>query len=286
MGDPTDESYGPTRAVSGAIVIPARGPMPGTSGTSAPRPATPSAPRPAGAGEDKVMSLVEHLDELRRRIAISLVAVIVGSAVGFFVAPTIIEILLDPLPGGKVVFLSMTGGFMVYLRIAVIIGILLALPIILYQLWAFVAPGLTPRERRAALPWIPLTIVFFLLGAGVAYVTMPYAIAFLLSFQIIDVLESFPTAEHYFGFVTTIFLVFGAVMQFPVALVLLAKLGVLSLERLRASRRYAAVGIIVFAVVVTPGGDPISPLVMSAVMYVLYEITILLMGRGAPETDA
>jgi len=225
------------------------------------------------------MSLVEHLSELRRRVAISIVAVMLGSAVGFWFAPAIIELLLRPVPDGRVVFLSLTGGFSVYLRIALIVGLLLALPVVLYQLWAFVAPGLTARERRAALPWIPMTIVFFILGAAVAYVTLPYAVEFLLSFQIIDTLESMLTAEAYFGFVTTIFLVFGVTMQFPILLVLLAKLGILGVDRLRHTRRYVLLGIVIFAVVVTPGTDPISPVIMSSVMYLLYEGTILVLGR-------
>ena len=118
-------------------------------------------PEPATVAGPDAMPLVDHLAELRRRIAISIVAVLVGAAVGFVFAERIIELLLTPLPDGEVVFLTLSGGFMVYLRVALIVGILLALPVILYQLWAFVAPGLLPQERRAALPWIPMTVVFF-----------------------------------------------------------------------------------------------------------------------------
>jgi sec-independent protein translocase protein TatC len=157
--------------------------------------------------------------------------------------------------------------------------------VILYELWAFIAPGLTPHERRTALPWIPMTIVFFLLGVAVAYVTLPYAISFLSGFQTPEAVL-FPSAEAYFGFVTTVFLLFGAVMQFPTVLVLLSKLGVLSVERLKASRRYVLLGVVIFAVVVTPGGDPISPIVMSAVMYALYEFTIFVLSRNARSADA
>lgn len=236
--------------------------------------------------EGAVMTLFEHLAELRRRVAISFIAVVLGMGVGFFLAPHIIQILLEPLPNHRVVFFTVSGAFVVHLRIAAIVGLLLALPVILYQLWAFVSPGLTSRERRAALPWIPMTVVFFLLGAGVAYVTMPYAIGFLLSFEIQGSLESLPSAEAYFGFVTTVFLLFGAVMQFPIVLVLLSKLGLLSVERLRASRRYVLLGIVIFAVVATPGGDPVSPIVMSSVMYVLYEVTIILLRRSNTAPDA
>ena len=248
--------------------------------------ADPSASSATGAlpesGEEKVMTLVEHLSELRRRLAVSILALLVGAGVGLYFAPAIIRLLVEPLPGDEdlVRFLTPTGGFMVHFRIALIVGGVLALPVLLYQIWAFVAPGLTRSERRAVLPWIPMTVVFFLLGAAVAYLTLPYALSFLLGFQILGTLESLPSAEPYFGFVTTMFLVFGLVLQFPIVLVVLSKLGILSVERLRLARRYVLVAIVIFAVVVTPGGDPVSPVIMSGVMYLLYEGTILLLGRS------
>lgn len=225
------------------------------------------------------MTLTEHLSELRRRVAISILAVMVGSGIGFWLSQPIILLLLQPLPGGQVQILTVTGGFMIHLRIAFVVGVLLALPLLLYQLWAFVSPGLTRGERRAAAPWLPLTIVFFLLGVGVAYVTLPYAVRFLAGFAIAEALIYGPSAEHYFGFVFSIFMLFGVAMQFPTVLVLLAKLGILDADRLRRSRRYALLGMVIFAVVITPGGDPISPVIMSGVMYLLYEATIVLLGR-------
>jgi sec-independent protein translocase protein TatC len=231
------------------------------------------------------MTLVDHLGELRRRIAISIVAVLIGAAIGFYFAQSIIELLLTPLPNGEVVFLTLSGGFMVFLRIAIIVGILLGLPVILYQMWAFVAPGLMPHERRAALPWIPMSVVFFLLGCLVAWVTLPYAVGFLLSFQIEGSLTALPSAEAYFGFVTFIFLIFGLVMQFPILLVFLDRIGVLNVEQLKTSRRYVLLGVVIFAVVITPGGDPISPLVLSGTMYALYEFTIFLLQRRKKEPE-
>ena len=232
------------------------------------------------------MTLVDHLSELRKRIAISVVAILLGAVVGFIFAEQIIGLLLTPLPNGEVVFLTLSGGFMVYLRVAVIVGILLALPVILYQMWAFVAPGLMPHERRAALPWIPMTVVFFLLGCLVAWITLPYAVGFLLSFQIEGSLTALPSAEAYFGFVTFIFLIFGLVMQFPTVLVFLDRLGVLNVDQLKTMRRYVLLGVVIFAVVITPGGDPISPLVLSGTMYALYEFTIFLLERRRTRTDA
>ena len=236
------------------------------------------------------MSLVDHLAELRRRLAICIAAILIGGIVGFWLAPQIITVLADPLPdrgeATKVQFLTVSGGFFLFMKISIVVGILLSLPILLYQLWAFVSPGLTDKERRAALPWIPAAVVFFLLGTIVAYVTMPYAIAFLTSWNVEGIAETVPSAEAYYGFVTMIFLLFGAVMEFPIVLVLLNRLGILSVEKLRSSRRLVLMGSVVFAVVATPGGDPISPLVMAGTMYLLYEFTIWMLQRSGARGPA
>ena len=230
------------------------------------------------------MSLVDHLAELRRRLFISILAVVIGGAVGFYFAADVQRLLLQPFlasnPGSVVQFLTVSGGFFLYVKISLVFGIVIGLPVIVYEVWQFVAPGLTQRERRAALPWIPAAILFFALGVIVAYVTMPYAIQFLTGFTTPGYTESRPSAESYFGFVTNMFLIFGAVMEFPIALVFLSKLGILSVDLLKKSRRMVILGIVVFAVVVTPGGDPISPIVMAGVMYALFEFTIYMLSRG------
>lgn len=259
-------------------------------GSERPAPSVaPGAPLPAAAPEpadERVMSLVEHLSELRRRLAICVLALLVGTVVAFVLSPRIIELLVRPIPGQRLVFTELGGAFFLQLKLALMLGFALALPVVLYQLWGFVAPGLTRHERRVARPWIPLTILFFVLGIAVAYLILPYTAAFLLGFQIPGTLEPLITAENYFGFVTTMFLAFGVVMQFPIVLVLLTKLGLLSVERLRQSRRYVLLGILVFAVVVTPGGDPVSPIAMGGVMYLLYELTIVLLGRSTAPKPA
>ncbi len=263
--------------------------LPPVTGTVERLPAAPPpAPRPSTVTppeEEGVMSLVDHLSELRRRLFISILAVVVGGAVGFYFAADIQRLLLEPFrasnPGAQVQFLTVSGGFFLYVKISLVFGIVIGLPVIVYEIWQFVSPGLTQRERRAALPWIPAAIIFFALGVIVAYVTMPYAVQFLTGFTVPGYTESRPSGEAYFGFVTNMFLIFGAVMEFPIALVFLAKLGVLSVDMLKKSRRMVILGIVIFAVVVTPGGDPISPIVMAAVMYGLFEFTISMLTRGA-----
>jgi sec-independent protein translocase protein TatC len=230
------------------------------------------------------MSLVEHLTELRRRIFIAILAVVIGAVVGFWLAPDVIRLLKTPIPG-PLLFRQPGGAFFLQVKLALMVGIALASPVILYQFWAFVSPGLTPRERRVARPWVPLALLFLVLGIAVAYLILPLTVGFLLGFQIPGVLEPAIFAEDYFGFVTTMFLAFGLVMEFPIVLVLLAKVGLVTADRLRRSRRYVLLGMFVFAVVVTPGGDPISPLIMATVMYPIYEVTIYLVGRSSRATD-
>ena len=253
---------------------------------SATAPEPPVIQEPERLPEPATMTLVDHLSELRRRIAISIIAVGIGAVIGFLLAEPIIKLLLTPLPDGEVVFLTVGGGFFVFLRVALIVGILLALPVILYQLWAFVAPGLLPEERKAALPWIPMTVVFFLIGTAVAWVTLPYAVGFLIGFEIEGSLTALPSAEAYFSFVTIMFLLFGLVMQFPIVLIFLDRLGILRVDQLRSMRRYVLLGVVIFAVVVTPGGDPISPIVLSGTMYLLYEFTIFMMQRRLRRIEA
>jgi sec-independent protein translocase protein TatC len=232
--------------------------------------------------DEKVMSLTDHLTELRRRIIFSLLAIAAGAVIGWFLVPKALELLTAPI-SGPLYFTNPGAAFFIQLKIALFIGVAIAAPFVLYQVWAFVAPGLTPRERRITRPWVPLALVFLLLGIAVAYVVLPFAIGFLLSFQINGVLEPLLTADQYFGFVTTLFIAFGLVMEFPIVIVLLSKTGIVTTERLRRNRRYVFLAIVVFAVVATPGGDPFSPTIMAAVMYPLYELTIVLVGRSSSE---
>jgi sec-independent protein translocase protein TatC len=231
--------------------------------------------------DEAVMTVVEHLSELRRRIFISLLAITIGAIVGFVVTPEVIRNLKDV--GGitrPLIFTSPGGALFLQLKLALMIGVALASPVVLYELWSFVSPGLTRSERRGIRPWVPLSLIFLALGIAVAYVTLPLAAGFLLSFAIPGLVEPLITADAYFGFVTTMFLAFGLVMQFPFVILLLSKVGIFSVDQLRRNRRYVFIGIAIFAVIITPGGDPFSPTIMTLVMYPLYELTIRLVARS------
>ena len=228
------------------------------------------------------MPLVDHLSELRRRIIWSALAVGVGAAIGFAAGEPVIAFLRAALPAGTpaLVFTSMGDPFAIRLRIAFVLGIILAMPVLLYQLWAFVAPGLTPSEKRTLRPWIPLALFFFVLGVTVAWIILPFAIQFLLAFTDDTTLIATLAAPPYFDFVTTMFLVFGLLMEFPIVLYAFARVGIVSSTRLRSSRRMVILGIAIFSAIATPGGDLVSPTVLGITMYVLFELTIVAIRRS------
>jgi sec-independent protein translocase protein TatC len=239
-----------------------------------------SLPPPAATpGDESVMSLVDHLGELRTRLFRSIIAVALGSVVGFYFAVQIRDFLMVPLGDVPLQVLGVGDAFVIQVKISLVVGIILAMPVLLYQVWAFVAPGLTTAERKTIRPWVPLALFFFVLGVGIAYFVLPYAIQFLFSFTD-DQLQARPAAGQYFDFVTTMFLVFGLVMEFPILLVGLSRVGIVTSQRLSSSRRMVILGIAIFSAVATPGGDLVSPFVLGGTMYLLFELTILFIKRS------
>jgi sec-independent protein translocase protein TatC len=260
--------------------LPSRLPAEIVAPVAPPAPVTP--PAPAAPRDETVMTLVDHLTELRKRLFISIAAIIAGSAVGFYYGPQLVSLLKEPLTridDRPLNFLAPGEAFFIYVKLALIVGLILAMPIILLQVWRFISPGLTPEERRTSRPWVPVAVVFFAVGIAVAWTVLPFAITFLVSFESED-LTYLPTADAYFGFVGTMFLAFGLTMEFPIVLVLLSKVGILTSQRLRSSRRVVVLGIAIFAAIVTPGGDLVSPAILGGVMYLLYELSIILVKAG------
>lgn len=244
-------------------------------------PVTPeAAPPPVAAppGEDSVMTLFDHLGELRSRLFRIALAVFAGGVVGFLLSKRVRDLLLDLVPDGTAQTLGPGDGFAITLRISLVIGVIIAMPVILYQLWAFIAPGLTPAERKAIRPWVPMALAFFALGVVIAYVVLPYALSFLFSFNDDRLVENV-AAGPFFDFVTTTFLAFGLVMEFPILLFGLTRVGILHSDQLRAARRYVILGIAIFSAIATPGGDLVSPFVLGGTMYVLFEATIWFIRR-------
>lgn len=203
-----------------------------------------------------------------------------GTAIGFALAPAIRRLLVSPLPTQQVQALAPGDAFSITLRVALVAGVAISMPVTVYQVWAFIRPGLTPAERRVFWPWLIAAVVLFAVGVGVAWFVLPYAITFLLAFTDETIVGDRFAAGPYFDFVTTMFLGIGLSLEFPVVLVGLARIGLVSAQLLRRSRRYAIVGIAVFAAVATPGGDVTAPIVLGALMYLLFEVTVLVIARS------
>lgn len=222
------------------------------------------------------MSMLDHLEELRRRLIKVVIAVLGAAVIGFIVSGSVLDILRVPLPDAydNLYFTNPADAFSAQLKIAGFLGIALAMPVILFHAWRFVTPGLTRSERRFVWPVMLAALALFALGVAVGFAVIPYALNFLLGFARPG-LEPLLTVDGYIGFVTTMLLAFGLVLEFPVVLIGLARVGVLTHKRLAAQRRWAILAIVLFAIVLTPGGDPISPLILSGVMFLLFEGSLL-----------
>lgn len=229
------------------------------------------------------MSLLEHLEELRGRIIIVAITIALAGIVGFFLSEPIIGILRAALPEGKQTLIQISVGesLAVRLRVALYVGIAASVPVILYQLWRFVTPGLTRRERRLIWPMLIGAVILFVLGLGLGYFVLPFALDFLLSLTLPGVEDQLRLSE-YVSFVSTVMLAFGLAFQFPVLLLLLARVGILNYRFLSSRRRWAVLAIVLFAIIATPGGDPLSSVVLSLVMYALFEGTLQLIRRLRP----
>ena len=248
------------------------------------------------ASEDAVerlegeMTLIEHLTELRTRIIKSVIAVAGGAVLCLIFANRIIDALVEPycralgeLPEGtenriiteqncNLVQTQPLEGFSLLLTVAVYGGIVVAIPVILWQLWQFVVPGLYPHEKRFALLFVAFGSILFFFGSGLAFWSIPRALVFLLD---IGDFEPLLAPGPYISFVVRMLVAFGVGFQFPLALILLQMIGVVDQKQLRAGRRYAIVGIVVLVAVLTPSGDPITLGVLSIPMYIFYEISII-----------
>ena len=224
------------------------------------------------------MPLVEHLAELRRRLIISVLALVGGALIGFILYNRILSLLIRPYTEatGKTefVFFDPLEAFGTRLKVAAWTGAFLASPVVLWQLWRFITPGLHKKEKRFAIPFIVASILLFSLGAFVAIYTFETALRFLVGMGG-DTLTPLFSASKFLSFMILMILAFGIAFEFPVLLVFLELAGVVSSRKLRSWRRPALVIIVALAAVITPSQDPYSLFMMVAPMYLFYEGSIL-----------
>lgn len=241
---------------------------------------------PAVQGEGR-MSLYDHLAELRRRLIISVGAVVVGTIVGLVFQERIFNFLSSPyceLPSRLQTVDDEAGscGFLVtkpleefstILNIALYSGVALAMPVILWQIWKFIVPGLYAHERRYGLTFVASGFLLFLLGVSLAYWSVPRALVFLTEIGGDRFVTAF-SPKDYLNFTLKMLVAFGLGFQFPILLIFLQLLGIVTTDQLRNLRRHAIVGIVILVAVITPSGDPITLLVLSVPLYIFYEVSI------------
>ena len=235
------------------------------------------------------MTLIQHLEELRHRLVICILAVAGGAVVGWFLYRPVLNLVLNPYcdywkttdpklrinQSCSLFFNEPLGAMVVKLKIVVFIGLLVALPVLLYQLWMFIVPGLTRKERRMAIPFVGSSVALFALGALFAYITLPKGLNFLLGFAGSDFVPLL-TGDRFITFVILVAVAFGLAFEFPVLLVFLELVGVLTSQKLRRWRRYSILGIAIFAAVITPSSDPYTMLAMTIQMCLFYEAAIII----------
>jgi sec-independent protein translocase protein TatC len=225
-------------------------------------------------------TFISHLVELRDRLLRAIIAVVVLTLVMIPWAKEIYAVLAKPLlaalpAGATMIATDVTGTFLVPLKVTLMTGFVVALPYVLYQAWAFVAPGLYQHEKRLALPVIVTSFLFFLVGMSFAYfVVFPVAFGFFASYAPTGV-QMMTDIDKYLSFVLTMFLAFGLTFETPVIVVVLVRLGIVGLDKLKAARPYIVVGAFVIGAIFTPP-DVISQLLLAIPLWLLYEVGLFI----------
>ncbi|MCD6255654.1 MAG: twin-arginine translocase subunit TatC [Deltaproteobacteria bacterium] len=228
--------------------------------------------------ENEKMPFTDHLSELRHRLIISLVAICIGTIISFLFSKKIFFILARPLvkilpEDQPMIFTALTEAFFTYFKVAILSGIVLASPIVFYEIWKFVAPGLYENEKRYVIPFVFFATLFFILGGLFGYfIVFPFGFRFFLGFST-DYLKLLPKMNEYFSLTLKLLLAFGLIFEMPVFSLFFSKIGLISGEMLASKRRYAIVLVFVAAAILTPP-DVGTQLLMAGPLILLYEISI------------
>jgi sec-independent protein translocase protein TatC len=230
--------------------------------------------------EEEKLPLTSHLEELRKRLVISLIAAGIGFCACYGFSEQIFLLLSAPLikalpEGSSFIFTGVTEAFFTYMKLAFFAGIFVSSPVIIYQIWAFVAPGLYEKERRSILPFVFLAVVFFVGGTAFAYfVVFPSAFKFFLTYNT-QYVKIMPSIGEYLSFSCIFLLGFGVVFELPVFIICLARLGIITHKQLQKSRKIVIIGIFIAAAILTPTPDAVNQLLMAVPMLILYELSII-----------
>jgi len=234
--------------------------------------------------ESSGMPFLDHLEELRWRLLKSVLAVVVMAVAAFVFRDELFHFIIRPLGDTKLHFTEVTGSFYAYMKVAIFTGLTAALPIVFYQLWAFIAPGLYRTEKAAVLPLVLISTFLFLLGAAFCYfMVLPMALQFLIGFGD-DILQPIITVGSYISFAGLMMVAFGIGFQLPIVAYFLGRLGILSSAIMSRARPYAVVIILIVGAILTPP-DVFTQVLLAGPIYVLYEISIIIVkvtGRREP----
>ncbi len=242
--------------------------------------------------DEKKIPFTSHLEELRRRLIVCFIAVGIGFVLSYGFKEKLFQILTRPLisvmkTGDKLIFTGLPEAFFTYLKVAFLSGIILATPIIFYQFWVFVAPGLYHKEKRLMVPIVFLSTLFFVGGSFFGYfIVFPYGFKFFLGFAS-ETIRPLPSMREYLSFASKLLLAFGVVFELPLVITFLAKLGMVSVSFLKKNRKYAVLLFFVGAAILTPP-DVVTQIMMALPLMVLYEISIVgakIFGKKTPEKD-
>lgn len=228
---------------------------------------------------ERRMTVVEHLEELRRVLIVSMIAWAVATIVGFLISGFVLSLVLGPVKsvigaGKPLYFTGPIDKFFLYFKVGLVTGFIIASPVILWQVWTFVAPGLHRNERRFAIGFVASAVALFAMGIGFAFFAMPIALRFLVNFGTSD-LQYLPLADRYINFVLILVVVFGITFELPLAMTMMGLAGIVTPKFLARNRFKFWLGIFAGANMVTPGVDPFTPALLTAPLIVLFEISIL-----------
>jgi sec-independent protein translocase protein TatC len=237
-------------------------------------------PDPTGS-----MSVVDHLRELRDRLVWSMIAIAVGAVICFIFFEPIIQLMVQPyrdatatklLPNGKdLIFTSPLEAFTTRVKVAAYGGFVIASPVVFFHLWRFITPGLNPKEKKYAIPFVTASVILFVGGSGLAIITFPKALNFLLQVGGPDI-DPLLSAGSYLTLVFLMVLAFGVSFEFPIVMMFLLLARILTTRQLRKIRKFTFLGLVIFCAVITPSQDPITLFAMAIPMYFLYEGTIII----------
>lgn len=228
---------------------------------------------------EEKLPITDHLEELRWRLIKSLIAVSVGFAVSYAFADKIFNFLTSPLmqampKGSHLIYTSLPEAFFTYMKVAFFAGLIFSAPVIFYQIWKFVMPGLYANERKYVIPFVLVATFFFVAGVTFAFfVVFPVAFKFFMTYSTENIV-AYPSMREYLGFAMKFLLGFGLTFELPVIMFFLAKMGVVNAGMLRKNRKYAILIVAIVAAVLTPGPDIFSQCMLGIPLYVLYEVSI------------